>query len=49
MHILVIGAGIGGVTAAIALRRRGLDVEIYERSPALVEVGAGISLWANAL
>ena len=47
--VIVIGAGIGGLTAAIALRLRGIDVEVYERSAVLSDVGAGISLWANAL
>jgi 2-polyprenyl-6-methoxyphenol hydroxylase-like FAD-dependent oxidoreductase len=49
MQIVIVGAGIGGFTAAIALRRKGIDVEIYERSRELTDVGAGISLWANAL
>jgi 2-polyprenyl-6-methoxyphenol hydroxylase-like FAD-dependent oxidoreductase len=49
MRVAVIGAGIGGLTLAIALRQRGIDVEVYERSAALTDVGAGISLWANAL
>jgi 2-polyprenyl-6-methoxyphenol hydroxylase-like FAD-dependent oxidoreductase len=49
MHAIVIGAGIGGLTTAIALRRRGIDVEVFERSAALSDIGAGISLWANAL
>jgi 2-polyprenyl-6-methoxyphenol hydroxylase-like FAD-dependent oxidoreductase len=48
-NAIVIGAGIGGLTSAIALRQRGIDVEVYERSPVLSDVGAGISLWANAL
>jgi 2-polyprenyl-6-methoxyphenol hydroxylase-like FAD-dependent oxidoreductase len=47
--ILIIGAGIGGLTAAIALRRAGQPVEVYERADALREVGAGIALWRNAL
>jgi 2-polyprenyl-6-methoxyphenol hydroxylase-like FAD-dependent oxidoreductase len=38
MRVIVIGAGIGGLTAAIALRQRGIDVEIYERSGELTEV-----------
>ena len=46
---IVVGAGIGGLAAAIALRRAGPDVEIFERAGELHEVGAGISLWANAL
>ena len=49
MKAIIIGGGIGGLTAAIALRRRGIDVDVYEQAPALAEVGAGISLWANAL
>jgi len=48
MKAIIIGGGIGGLTAAIALRRAGIDAEVYERSPVLKEVGAGISLWANA-
>ena len=49
MKILVIGAGIGGLAAALALQRSGVEVEVYERATELAEVGAGISLWANAL
>jgi FAD-dependent urate hydroxylase len=47
-HAVIIGGGIGGLTAAIALRRVGLDCTVYERAPELREVGAGISLWTNA-
>ena len=46
--VLVAGAGIGGLTAAIALRRRGLEVEVFERTAELREVGAGLLLAANA-
>jgi 2-polyprenyl-6-methoxyphenol hydroxylase-like FAD-dependent oxidoreductase len=46
---VVIGAGIGGLAAAIALRRAGVDVRVFERAPEIREVGAGISLWANAI
>ncbi|HYL84941.1 MAG TPA: FAD-dependent monooxygenase [Candidatus Angelobacter sp.] len=49
MQVIVIGGGIGGLTATIALRRAGIEAHAYERAPALREVGAGISLWANAL
>ncbi len=48
MKAIIIGGGIGGICAAIALRRANLDVEIYERAPAIREVGAGLSLWPNA-
>lgn len=46
---IIIGAGIGGISAAIALRRIGLDVAVFERAPAIQEVGSGIPLWSNAL
>ncbi|MBF0547106.1 MAG: FAD-dependent monooxygenase [Candidatus Riflebacteria bacterium] len=48
MKIAVIGGGIAGFCAAIALGRVGVDVEIFERSPAIREIGAGLSLWPNA-
>jgi salicylate hydroxylase len=48
LDIAIIGAGIGGLTLAIALQRRGFRPVIYERAPALGEVGAGITLWPNA-
>ena len=47
--ILIIGAGIGGLTSAIALRRAKFDVEVFERAPDLKEVGAGIALSPNAM
>jgi 2-polyprenyl-6-methoxyphenol hydroxylase-like FAD-dependent oxidoreductase len=47
--VVVAGAGIGGLTAAIALRAGGLSVIVLERAPELREVGAGITLWSNAL
>jgi 2-polyprenyl-6-methoxyphenol hydroxylase-like FAD-dependent oxidoreductase len=46
---VVVGAGIGGLAAAVALSRAGVDVRVLERAPALTEVGAGLSLWPNAL
>lgn len=49
MRAIVIGSGIGGLAAAIALRKVGVEVAVYERAAELREVGAGISLWANAL
>jgi 2-polyprenyl-6-methoxyphenol hydroxylase-like FAD-dependent oxidoreductase len=49
VRVIVIGSGIAGLAAAIALRKVGIDAVVYERAPELREVGAGISLWANAL
>ncbi len=47
--IAIIGGGIGGLTAAVALARRGLAAKVYEQAPALEEVGAGVGLWPNAM
>lgn len=46
---LIIGAGIGGLATALALQKVGIAVEVYERAPQLKAVGAGISLWPNAI
>ena len=46
---VVVGAGIGGLTAALALHRAGWQVQVLERAERLEPVGAGISLWPNAL
>lgn len=46
---IIIGAGIGGLSAGIALQQAGFAVEIYERTPELKPIGAGISLWPNAI
>ncbi|GGZ38464.1 FAD-dependent monooxygenase [Streptomyces inusitatus] len=45
---IVVGAGIGGLTTAIALRRVGFDVEVYERAPELRAAGFGLSVMSNA-
>ena len=47
-NIGIIGAGIGGVAAAVALHRAGIDATVYERAAELREVGAGMMLWPNA-
>jgi salicylate hydroxylase len=47
LKLLVAGAGIGGLTAALAALRRGLDVEVYEQAAELKELGAGLQLSAN--
>ena len=45
--VLLAGAGIGGLAAAVACARVGVPVQLYERSPTLAEVGAGIQLGPN--
>jgi salicylate hydroxylase len=47
-EIAVIGAGIGGLAAAVALRQAGFDVDVYEQAPELAEVGGGINMGPNA-
>ncbi|MBW4464247.1 MAG: FAD-dependent urate hydroxylase HpxO [Pegethrix bostrychoides GSE-TBD4-15B] len=49
LKIVIIGAGIGGLTAGIALKQAGYQVEIYDRVRELRPVGAGISLWSNGV
>lgn len=46
-RILVAGAGIGGLTAALALLRAGFAVRVFEQAPKLAEVGAGLQISAN--
>lgn len=46
---LIIGGGIGGLAAAIALRQAGHEVMVFEQVGELKEIGAGITLWANAI
>lgn len=49
LRVVIIGAGIGGLTAAIALQHAGYEVEVYDRVRDLRPVGAGISLWSNGV
>jgi salicylate hydroxylase len=48
MKILIIGAGLGGLTAGMALLDKGFDVTILEQASQLKEIGAGVQLSANA-
>jgi salicylate hydroxylase len=48
LSVAIIGGGIGGLTAALAMLRAGFDVHVYEQASALTEVGAGIQISPNA-
>ncbi|MBM3224654.1 MAG: monooxygenase [Candidatus Tectomicrobia bacterium] len=48
LRITIIGAGIGGLTAALALQRRGFRPRVYERAAIVREIGAGVVIWPNA-
>ena len=47
-HAAIIGAGIAGLTAALALARRGISSDIFEQATQLAEVGAGLQISPNA-
>ena len=49
MKVIIAGAGIGGLTAALMLHKRGIKAEIYEQSPAVREVGVGINTLPHAI
>ncbi len=48
-RVAIIGGGIGGLSAALALEQRGIEVVVYEQSPQLGDIGAGLNLSPNAL
>ena len=47
--VAIVGGGIGGLTAALAMFRKSIDVEVYERASEIGEIGAGVSLSPNAI
>ncbi len=49
MTVLINGGGIGGLTAALALHKQGIAVEVYEQSPVIKELGVGINLLPHAV
>src|SRR5438445_4815547 len=48
-QVAIVGAGIGGLTAASTLRRIGMDVQIYEQAARFARVGAGIQMMPNSM
>jgi salicylate hydroxylase len=46
-NIAIVGGGIGGLAAALALLRRGIEVDVFEQAPELRELGAGVQISAN--
>jgi len=49
MRAVIVGGGIGGLAAVVALRRVGIEAVVVERAVEIREVGAGLSLWSNAI
>ena len=49
LEVVIVGAGFGGLCAAIALRQSGLEVVVLEQAAELREVGAGVRLWPDAM
>ena len=47
--VIIVGGGLGGTAAALALHRRGIEVEVYEKATELSEIGAGLNVSPNAL
>jgi 2-polyprenyl-6-methoxyphenol hydroxylase-like FAD-dependent oxidoreductase len=48
-RVVIIGGGIGGLTAAVAMWQRNIEIEIYEQSAQIGEIGAGVALSPNAI
>ncbi len=48
MKVVIAGAGIGGLTAALSLHRAGIDVMVYEAAPVILPMGVGINVLPNA-
>ena len=49
LRIAIVGGGIGGLTAAIALSRKGFETHVFEQARELTEIGAGIGISPSAV
>ena len=49
LRIAIVGAGMGGLAAAAALRLKGIDVTVYEQARSFTRLGAGIQIGCNAM
>jgi salicylate hydroxylase len=49
MRAIIAGGGVGGLAAAVALHRIGIEPLVLEQATAITEIGAGINLWPNAM
>lgn len=49
MKIIIVGAGIAGLTLGLACQRQGMDVKLYEKASALQNIGGGILLWPHGI
>ena len=49
MRVIIAGGGTGGLAAAIALRKAGIEPLVLEQAPAFTAIGAGLGLYANAM
>src|SRR4051794_13264112 len=49
LKVVVAGAGVGGLTTALALRQAGIEAQVYEQAQDMRQIGAGLHLWCNAV
>jgi len=49
LSVAIIGAGMGGLATAAALRRAGIDADVFEQAPRFARLGAGIQIGCNAM
>src|SRR3984885_6688078 len=49
VRVLIVGGGTGGLAAAIAFRKVGIEALVLEQAPAFTAIGAGLGLYANAM